>query len=708
MRGREHAIALLLLAVLASGFWLHRVQIDRPDLQGAGAFDLMRYFHPIASFMHRELQDGRIPVWNPYQLAGVPLLAGHAPGVLYPPNLLSLRFLPASHAIEAQLVFHLFVAGFGTWLFTRRLGLGAPACAAAAAGFMLAGQLLRWQYNPAHLSTLAWLPVVLWAVQRTFTARFREAVVLACALALAFLGGWAQGFWFEVQLALAYGLLGIAVSVPAARRVRCIGVAAGSAALFLGLAAAQLLPTLEVLTAGTRSLAGLSPDEANVGALAPRDLLRGLLGLPAAGDPALLRDWIPWRQGSAALLTLPLVALGLADRERRAQWLFFVVVAVLSALFMLGLATPVYRLYLALPLGDAFRIPSRLGFVYAFALAVLLGIGVEGARRLLARWRRTESSAFAVAGLLALLVAADLYARSAPPFTRPLLVDDALRAPVELLEVLREHAASDRVYVFRRAAGDTKNFWLHEKLGSANALYVVPDYESLLPDAYAQLLASRVRRGFFKGKPDWEAGGAERLLDLMSVRYYLYDPPVTGIPGARLQALGRALPRIGDLHLRERESALPRAYLVHSARVEPDAEYARAWLLNPDFDPRREAIVEQPVGPLEPERADASEGAGIVRQQSTEVVLRATCASACLLVLTDLAYPGWSARVDGDAAPVHTANLLFRAVRLDPGAHEVVFRYESAAVRTGGWISAGSLGIVGVVGLAAIARSRRA
>ncbi|MBK8028848.1 MAG: YfhO family protein [Chloroflexi bacterium] len=48
------------------------------------------------------------------------------------------------------------------------------------------------------------------------------------------------------------------------------------------------------------------------------------------------------------------------------------------------------------------------------------------------------------------------------------------------------------------------------------------------------------------------------------------------------------------------------------------------------------------------------------------------------LYLADTDYPGWKATLDGESVPIYRANLMFRAVQVDAGLHEVVFRYEPA------------------------------
>ncbi len=148
--------ALLLFAGLSTTFWIHRVHVERPELRrlilNADAFI---YFYPAAVFLQNELRRGELPLWNPYQLAGQPFVALHAPGALYPPNLVLLSALSVEHALQVHVVLHLMLAGFFTWLLAARLGLEPIPRFVAAVGWMLSGPMLWSIYLPPFLSTQA-------------------------------------------------------------------------------------------------------------------------------------------------------------------------------------------------------------------------------------------------------------------------------------------------------------------------------------------------------------------------------------------------------------------------------------------------------------------------------------------------------------------------------------------------------------------------
>lgn len=65
------------------------------------------------------------------------------------------------------------------------------------------------------------------------------------------------------------------------------------------------------------------------------------------------------------------------------------------------------------------------------------------------------------------------------------------------------------------------------------------------------------------------------------------------------------------------------------------------------------------------------------------VAIKVTAKSSSWLVLTDIFYPGWNVYVDGRKSEIKRANYAFRAVKLDAGAHEVLFRYEPFSFTAG-------------------------
>jgi hypothetical protein len=157
-------------------------------------------------------------------------------------------------------------------------------------------------------------------------------------------------------------------------------------------------------------------------------------------------------------------------------------------------------------------------------------------------------------------------------------------------------------------------------------------------------------------------------------------------------------------------NVLPRAFLVGSVEViSGDAAIER--LLAEDFDGRTTTILEQAL-PAEVEVQPGASGAvEWLERQPDEYSLRVAPDRPALLVVLDNYYPAWHATVDGFEVPIWRANHTFRAIAVPEGEHTVVFRYASAPLRRGAYISLLVLTVLVVtvlLGTLAERRTRRA
>ncbi|MFP8874075.1 MAG: hypothetical protein VCB42_06015, partial [Myxococcota bacterium] len=495
------------------------------------------------------------------------------------------------------------------------------------------------------------------------------------------------------------------LKTPRGMRPRALILAALGALLALGLVAPQLFATLELTQLGNRHLAGHEWADAFVYSYPEARLLGGLRGEPGGGV-GIYR----WTVAFPVLLTF-LAVIGFFTRAQRTTWLFFAAAAVFAALFSLGPAGSLYRFYFGLPLGDLFRGAARISFIYAFAMALLAGIGVQAvvnAIRIfdLPRWCP------AAAGLaLVLAVGSGLYARTELTSAHPVSTGVSPGAPESVVDFMKRQAAFDRVFI-RQPAG-SRAPELTRKAGMMNRFFAVPDYEPALVRDYETFFAPRSGE-IWHGKVllDPSAGRPaeelSRALDLMSVRFIV--PVEVGRPiPANLRAVG-AKSIVPGTPIVRRSSSLPRAYSVEQVVVEPGTEAAIRRVMQPSFHPHREAVVmkgalEEGDSLLDPlNEGKRRQPARILRYGLDEVGIQASCGSRCLLVLTDLDYPGWSVSVDGESRPVLRANGIFRGVVLSAGTHEVIYRYDSPSLQAG---FAVMVVILGGLGAALLARGWR-
>jgi hypothetical protein len=141
----------------------------------------------------------------------------------------------------------------------------------------------------------------------------------------------------------------------------------------------------------------------------------------------------------------------------------------------------------------------------------------------------------------------------------------------------------------------------------------------------------------------------------------------------------------GDVKVYENLAVLPRAFVASQALVLGDAE-AQAALARPDFDPATTVILDQPAATPEGAAVLAASHPATITAYAPELV-SLTADGPGYLLLTDAYNPGWNVTVDGTAAAILRADLMFRAVVLPAGAHTIEFRYDPLSVRMGFWIS---------------------
>ncbi|MCB0020499.1 MAG: hypothetical protein KDE09_22055, partial [Anaerolineales bacterium] len=79
------AVTILILLPIVT-FWA--LWAVNPDDRVIFTGDVLVGAFPTRVYVHRLLTSGQIPLWNPYQLGGMPLLADAQVAVYYLPNLL--------------------------------------------------------------------------------------------------------------------------------------------------------------------------------------------------------------------------------------------------------------------------------------------------------------------------------------------------------------------------------------------------------------------------------------------------------------------------------------------------------------------------------------------------------------------------------------------------------------------------------------------
>jgi hypothetical protein len=143
----------------------------------------------------------------------------------------------------------------------------------------------------------------------------------------------------------------------------------------------------------------------------------------------------------------------------------------------------------------------------------------------------------------------------------------------------------------------------------------------------------------------------------------------------------------------ENRRALPRAWLAASvmSMTEPDAIGAvksSRLLDGSPFDPRIIAIVDAASVPPASHFSPGESDVRVTRIGDGDISVRVSSEGGGFLVLSENAYPGWRARVDGADTPIYRTDVTLQGVVVPAGTHRVDFMMESQAQQAGILVSA--------------------
>ena len=127
--------------------------------------DVSHFYTPLYDYVDWRMSSQWLPMWNPLDHTGIPLLGETTTAVLYPPRIF-VYALPISSttAMAWYIVFHLILAALTSYRAARWSNASPLAATVAALVYPLSGVVLSLYCNPSFLCGAAWLPLLLSAL----------------------------------------------------------------------------------------------------------------------------------------------------------------------------------------------------------------------------------------------------------------------------------------------------------------------------------------------------------------------------------------------------------------------------------------------------------------------------------------------------------------------------------------------------------------
>lgn len=663
------------------------------------------------------LQNGNIPLWNPYEMAGKPLLANFQTGIFYPLNIL-LFIKPLSISWSVFILFQTLLFGIFSYIFLKNLKLSTFAAVLGSLSVIFSGFSIGWLEWGTIVSTGIWLPLILLAIDKTFSSNKRARYVLwfglfTSGLVCSFFAGHLQIFTYLYLAVTAYFIVRW---FEGKRDSRILLMFIISNAFFIFATMIQWVPTLQFILLSARDT------DQNFrtieGWFIPWRHLIQFVVPDFFGNPATLNYWGTWNYGELVgfIGVIPLIISSFAFVKKNSTVIFFAIAAFIGLLFALPTGISSLPFLLHIPFVSTAQ-PTRLLFLVTFSLSVLSAFGFQNlisARKLTTKfiipivlwcgvfiilWIMTISKSNFIfsgsdtiitakrnllfptgvffAGVVLILLYLFLkrkifrktilifiifiaffdlfrFAQKFTPFTNPRYLFPSTRT----LDFLQSRPGLFRVAVLDRRIMPP-NFFTHYKIQT------VEGYDPLYLKNYAEFIAILER-----GKPDIsQPFGFNRIItphnynsklfDFLNVKYIL---SFEEIKSPKLTKVFEE----GQTKVYENNAVFERVYFVK--KVIFAADDMSDIFIN---DLKENAIISPPVQNVPSLTFGQVTN---INYSENQISLTTINEGTGFLVISDSYYPTWKAYIDGRRAPIYLTNHAFRGIFVPGGKHEVQFK----------------------------------
>lgn len=339
------------------------------------------------------LQSGQMPVWNPYEMSGKPLLANFQSSPFYPLNiLLFIGSFPTMWSIFILL--QPLLGGLFMYWYLRNFKLHQLASLMGALSFAFSGFFVAWLEWGNVVHTALWLPLILLSIEKIVSLIQERAKgkaqnvkqklkvkniyiwsgVYVFAFASSLFAGHIQIFFYSIVFSILYF---IARWWQFGKNKKLLGLFVALNLTFLLITAIQWIPTLQFISQSARDL-----DQSYLtqeGWFIPWQHLIQFFAPDFFGNPTTLNYWGTWNYGELVgyIGIIPFVFAVFALLSRLGKKTFFFGLALLISL-LFALPTPLARLPfdLNIPLLSTSQ-PTRLLFISIFSLSTLAAFGMD-------------------------------------------------------------------------------------------------------------------------------------------------------------------------------------------------------------------------------------------------------------------------------------------------------------------------------------------
>lgn len=342
--------------------------------------DYVATHYPLKKWM---AEQDQIPLWYTHIFSGVPILGSPVGGPLAPTEQLR-EIMPLHIVLPVSFILMFFLAGLGTFLYLKEIGLSKYSAAVGAVIYQFIGNLATTPMA-GHLgraASIALFPLMIFFVHRGMTSRkLLHFVFFALTTAFAFFEGHFQITYYALLFILCYVIYYLIThrkKFGGRNILRVIGYGMCSVILICLLMAIVWLPVLGGLGAAARGVER-GYEYATSWSMSPYEIID--LAIPTYSG--ILDNYWGFNSfklhleyfGISAFIFAIMSVILFWKKQYAKFYLIAVIVVILSAL---GGYTPFFKiLYTIIPGFKLTRAPALIFYLASFGFIVLAGIGFE-------------------------------------------------------------------------------------------------------------------------------------------------------------------------------------------------------------------------------------------------------------------------------------------------------------------------------------------
>ncbi|MGO9558805.1 MAG: hypothetical protein ACLPYW_06920 [Acidimicrobiales bacterium] len=340
---------------------------------------------------------GHLPLWNSYNMLGLPEMFNFESAAFSAPDLLSYA-VPIRAAWLVIAFAKLLIAGTGAYVLCRKLGTRPLSATFGGISFMLSGGFASW-LGWSLSGVAAWAPWICALILCAYRdPRRRWPVLLALCVMFAFFGGFPEMYALLAGGLLAFVVFGAAGLVLTRRRASVAGSARALAGLVGGVALASplLLPGAQLLRLSTHA-AGHGKEPGMSVSFLSLMVAPGYYGLPIRGSTTFpgISFYETVSYIGVIAIALALVGLLVARRQAAVAGMAGLTLVCFVSTFRIGGSDVAGSLLVAVGLGSVHV--TRIRLVTGLGISVLAAVGLD---QILHRPRASTRVIWLVASLI--------------------------------------------------------------------------------------------------------------------------------------------------------------------------------------------------------------------------------------------------------------------------------------------------------------------